>query len=161
MSWHVPAQDIGTAAYLPAHMQPRDVGGGVSGRQLLWGRSREAAHGEWERAEGCFRACKGSKHTPPDLQPPVVPAFPSSLCRSHYITPEQFGVNIDKIIARAKQAGVKHFLIISPPPVCEACKQGKPVSGWCAVCEGQAGLPSGRRLAVHLEGREGASRASR
>jgi hypothetical protein len=38
-------------------------------------------------------------------------------------------VNVDKIIQRGKDAGVKHFLIISPPPVCEACKKDKPVSG--------------------------------
>lgn len=51
-----------------------------------------------------------------------------STCRHHYISPEQFSQNVDKIIAKGKQAGVRHFLIVSPPPVCEACKQGKPVS---------------------------------
>jgi hypothetical protein len=37
-------------------------------------------------------------------------------------------VNVEKIIMKAKASGVKHCLIISPPPVCDSCKNGKPVS---------------------------------
>lgn len=49
------------------------------------------------------------------------------LCRNHYISPQQFAANVDRIIQKAKAVGVKHFLIISPPPVCEVCKKDKPV----------------------------------
>lgn len=52
---------------------------------------------------------------------------PSVLCRNHYISPQQFAANVDRIIQKAKAVGVKHFLIISPPPVCEVCKKDKPV----------------------------------
>jgi hypothetical protein len=79
-----------------------------------------------------------------------VAVFIITLCRSHYITPEQFAQNVGRIIQKGKDSGVKHFLLISPPPVCEVCKQGKPVSlfdwgregaGWrrvVAECAGQA-----------------------
>jgi hypothetical protein len=49
------------------------------------------------------------------------------LCRSHYISPQQFATNVDRIISKAKAVGVKHFLIVTPPPVCEVCKKDKPV----------------------------------
>lgn len=45
---------------------------------------------------------------------------------NHYISPEQFGQNVDRIIQKAKEAGVQHFLIVTPPPVCEACKKNTP-----------------------------------
>lgn len=66
---------------------------------------------------------------------PTGPAALLVLYRSHYITPEQFGQNVDKVIQKGKDSGVKHFLLISPPPVCEVCKQGKPVS----ILQGQEG----------------------
>lgn len=49
--------------------------------------------------------------------------------RDHYISPESFGSNIATILAAGKDAGVTRFLLITPPPVCEACRRAKaPVS---------------------------------
>jgi hypothetical protein len=50
-------------------------------------------------------------------------------CRSHYISAQQFGANVQRIIDAGKKAGISKFLIITPPPVCEACKGKTPVSG--------------------------------
>jgi hypothetical protein len=55
-------------------------------------------------------------------------ASPQS-CRSHYISAQQFGANVQRIIDAGKKAGISKFLIITPPPVCEACKGKTPVSG--------------------------------
>jgi hypothetical protein len=35
---------------------------------------------------------------------------------------------VQRIIDAGKKAGISKFLIITPPPVCEACKGNSPVS---------------------------------
>lgn len=49
-------------------------------------------------------------------------------CRNHYISPQQFGSNVQRIMDAGKKAGISKFLLITPPPVCEACKGKTPVS---------------------------------
>lgn len=67
------------------------------------------------------------------VEPPLllvllcVPWFPDLPVRSHYISPQQFASNMQAIMDAAKRAGVTKFLIITPPPVCEACKAKSPV----------------------------------
>jgi hypothetical protein len=50
-------------------------------------------------------------------------------CRDTYISPEQFGGNVRRLMSAGKSAGVQHFLLITPPPVCEVCRVKAPVSG--------------------------------
>lgn len=49
-------------------------------------------------------------------------------CRDHYVSPQQFGANVDKMAQTAKQRGVRWFVFVTPPPVCESCKGKSPVS---------------------------------
>jgi len=46
--------------------------------------------------------------------------------KTRYISPEAFGNNVRAIANKGKQAGVKYFLFITPPPVCEVCRSGPP-----------------------------------
>ncbi|WIA29823.1 hypothetical protein OEZ86_012294 [Tetradesmus obliquus] len=48
---------------------------------------------------------------------------------NHYISPQQFGSNVQRIMDAGKKAGISKFLLITPPPVCEACK-GKTPKPW-------------------------------
>lgn len=92
------------------------------------------------RHAGCTAARRRLMSYTPRPAPPK-PPHPSTARRARrsnaYTPPERFGANVDAIIGAGRAAGVKHWLIISPPPVYEA--PGKAVSAaMCTALEGGA-----------------------
>ncbi|KAF8073249.1 PLP3B [Scenedesmus sp. PABB004] len=59
----------------------------------------------------------------------VKDSITQAVAGSHYVSPSQFESNVQAIIDAGKRAGVSKWVIITPPPVCEACKGSTPVRG--------------------------------
>ena len=86
----------------------------------------------------CFMTCNpaariapttnATKHqTQPNIQPP-------NTSKGSYTSPAMFYDYVDAIMAEAVRRGVRYFVVVTPPPVCETCRAKSNVRGMLSAC---------------------------